>query len=99
MNTPRRRFLQTVAGAAALGLPYLPLLGELAAFGAEPPPATMRFGPDLEPIVRLIEETPREKCVAVFIDQSRRRSVCQSGVAAAPSGGLGPLLPRPANAR
>jgi len=72
MSTTRRRFLQTVAGAASLGLPNLPLLGELAAFGAEPPPATMRFGPDLEPVVRLIEETSRDKCVAVFIDQLRR---------------------------
>jgi hypothetical protein len=41
--------------------------GELAAFGAEPPPGTMRFGPDIEPIVRRIEETPRDRCVAVFI--------------------------------
>jgi hypothetical protein len=72
MNTTRRRFLQTVAGAASLGLPNLPLLCKLAAFGAEPPPATMRFGPDLEPVVRLIEETPRDNCVAVFIDQLRR---------------------------
>src|SRR6516165_4149659 len=72
MSTTRRRFLQTAAGAASLGLPNLSLLGELAAFGAEPPPATMRFGPDLEPVVRLIEDTPRDKCVAVFIDQLRR---------------------------
>src|SRR5215831_15540828 len=72
MNTTRRRFLQTVAGAASLGLPDLPLLGELAAFSAEPPPATMRFGTDLEPVVRLIEETPRNRGVAVFIDQLRR---------------------------
>ena len=43
MSTTRRRFLQTVAGAASLGLLNLPLLGELAAFGAEPPPATMRY--------------------------------------------------------
>ena len=72
MNTTRRRFLQTVAGAASLGLPNVPHLGELAAFAAEPPPATMRFGPDIEPIVRLIEETPRDRCVDVFIDQLRR---------------------------
>ena len=72
MSTTRRRFLQTVASAAALGLPNVPLLGELAAFGAEPPPATVRFGPDIEPVVRLIDETPRDKCVAVFIDQLRR---------------------------
>ena len=71
MNTTRRRFLQTVASAASLGLPNVPILGELAAFGAEPPPDTMRFGRDIEPIVRLIEETPRDRCVAVFIDQLR----------------------------
>jgi hypothetical protein len=72
MKSTRRRFLQTVASAASLGLPNLPLLGELAVFGAEPPPATLRFGADLEPVVRLIEETPRDKCVAVFLDQLRR---------------------------
>src|SRR5262245_18972737 len=72
MNTARRRFLQTVGSAASLGLPNVRLLGELAAFGAEPPPATVRFGPDLEPIVRLIDETPRDRCVAVFIDRLRR---------------------------
>jgi hypothetical protein len=44
----------------------------LAAFAAAPPPATIRFGPDIEPIVRLIEETPRDRCVAVFLDQLRR---------------------------
>jgi hypothetical protein len=72
MNTTRRRFLQTMASAASLTLPKMPLLGELAAFAAEPPPATMRFGPDIEPIVRLIEDTPRDKCPAVFLDQLRR---------------------------
>src|SRR5262249_23557036 len=71
MNTARRQFLQTAVSAASLGLPNVPLLGELAAFGAEPPPATVRFGPDLEPIVRLLDETPRDRCVAVFIDQLR----------------------------
>src|SRR5262245_60386031 len=71
MDTTRRRFLQTIAGAGALGLPGLPFLGALAAFGAEPPPATVRFGPDIEPIVRLIEDTPRDRCVAAFIDQLR----------------------------
>src|SRR5262249_34852916 len=72
MNTTRRRFLQTLAGAASLGLPNVPLLGELAAFGAEAPPATVRFGADIEPGVRLIDETPRDRCVAVFLDQLRR---------------------------
>jgi hypothetical protein len=49
-----------------------PRLGGLTALAAERPPDKVRFGKDLEPIVRLIEETPRERCVAVFIDQLRR---------------------------
>lgn len=49
-----------------------PALCGLAAFGAEPLPEKIRFGPDLEPIVRLIEETPREQCVPVFVDELRR---------------------------
>src|SRR5262249_41771545 len=72
MDTTRRRFLQTVAGATAVTAVPLPFLGELAVFGAEPPPATVRFGRDIEPIVRLIDATPRDRCVAVFIDQLRR---------------------------
>src|SRR6476646_2577975 len=72
MNTTRRRFLQVVAGTASLNLADVPSLAGLAAFAAEPPPDKVRFGPDIEPIVRLIEETPRDRCVAVFIDQLRR---------------------------
>jgi hypothetical protein len=72
MNHTRRRFLQGVAGTASLGLADVPGLGGLTAFAAERPPDKVRFGKDIEPIVRLIEETPRERCVAVFIDQLRR---------------------------
>src|SRR5262245_47932758 len=72
MNTTRRRFLQTAAGTATLCLADGPVLCGLAAFGAEPPPEKIHFGPDLEPIVRLIEETPREKCVRVFVEELRR---------------------------
>lgn len=72
MGTTRRRFLQTVSGAASLCLADRPLLSGLAAFGADPPPERIRFGPDLEPIVRLIEETPREQCVRVFVAELRR---------------------------
>jgi hypothetical protein len=49
-----------------------PSLFGLAAFGAEPPPEQVRFGPDLEPIVQLIEETPREQCVRVFVAELQR---------------------------
>ena len=72
MTTTRRRFLQKVGGTASLGLVDVSCLRGLAAFDAEPPPDIVHFGPEIEPIVRLIEETPRERCVPVFIDQLRR---------------------------
>src|SRR5262245_3335144 len=76
MQSPSRRsFLQvaTTAGAS-LGLGHwtglLPLT-PATADEAKLTPDLVRFGPDLEPVVRLIEETPREKCVAVMIEQLR----------------------------
>jgi hypothetical protein len=44
----------------------------LAALGGESPPEKIRFGPDLEPVVRLMEETPRDQCVRVFLNELRR---------------------------
>ena len=72
MNTTRRRFLQTAAGTASMCLADTAALDGLAAFGAAPPPQQVRFGPDLEPIVRLMEETPREQCVRVFVRELQR---------------------------
>ena len=51
MKTARRRFLQTVAGTASLGLVDVSWLRGLASFGAEPPPDKVQFSPDLEPLV------------------------------------------------
>lgn len=72
MSTTRRRFLQSSAGAATACLTDGSSLCGLAAFGADPPPEKVRFGPDLEPVVRLIEETPREQCVRVFLAELKR---------------------------
>src|SRR5262245_49107800 len=72
MGATRRRFLKTVTGTATLFLADGPSLFSLAALGAQAPPERVRFGPDLEPIVRLIEETPREQCVRVFVAELRR---------------------------
>jgi hypothetical protein len=70
----RRRFLGTVGAGAALGLRDLTELLALSPMPADEGKATpdkLRFGPDLEPLVRLIEETPREKCVAALAEQLR----------------------------
>jgi hypothetical protein len=72
----RRRFLQTAAAAgASLGLSewagLLPL-GPANADEARVTPGLVRFSPEIEPVVRLIEETPQEKCIAVMVEQLRK---------------------------
>jgi hypothetical protein len=69
MVTGRRQFLQA-AGTASLCLVDPQALRGLAAFGAEAP-EKIRFGPDLEPVVQLMEETRREDGVRVFVDELR----------------------------
>jgi hypothetical protein len=76
MQPTRRHFLHAAATSGAmLGL------GDLSAFRhlarAEPPEAKgrdwqVRYGADIEPIVRLIEETPTPKCTEVMLAQLRR---------------------------
>src|SRR5437870_6090351 len=74
MQTARRRFLKTIAGTAWLAWADVTALRGLRAFADEDSavPTTVRFGPDIEPIVRLIEDTPRSDCVRVLIEQLRK---------------------------
>jgi hypothetical protein len=64
----RRRFLTAAAVGSLAGISSIP---RARGREAEPVAEPIRFGPDLEPIVRLIEETPRRKCVAVLAGQLR----------------------------
>src|SRR5262245_38271892 len=72
----RRHFLQTAATAgAAFGLgnfAALCPLGPANADEAKVTPDLVRFGPEIEPVVRLIEETPEDKCVAAVVEQLRK---------------------------
>jgi hypothetical protein len=36
------------------------------------PSDLVRFRPDIEPVVRLIEETPRDPCVAAMVGQLKK---------------------------
>ena len=67
----RRHLFQTAAGAATMCFADRALFGPLAAL-ADETPGRVIFGQDLEPIVRLIEETPREAMVRTFVDELRR---------------------------
>jgi hypothetical protein len=70
----RREFLQSAAAGAVLGLSdlraFLPL-SPANADDAKVTPELVRLSGDIEPIVRLIEETPRDKCLPVMVEQLR----------------------------
>ena len=72
MSRSRRQLLQAAAGAMTMCLTEASPFAGLPALGAEQVPERLRFGPELEPLVRLIEETPREECVRVFVAELRR---------------------------
>jgi hypothetical protein len=64
-------------GCAAMGIGNWAALLPLSPANAQQATVTedlVRFGPDIEPIVKLIEETPREKCVAMLVEQFRKGS-------------------------
>src|SRR5262245_15535207 len=72
----RRLFLQAAATAGTVfGLGDLAALGPLGPASADEArvtPDLVRFGPDMEPVVRLVEETPEDRCVAVMVEQLRK---------------------------
>lgn len=65
MPTDRRRFLQSAAAGGALfglgDLGFLPRLRPVSAEEAKLDPKVVRLLPEIEPMVRLIEDTPRER--------------------------------------
>src|SRR6516225_7485588 len=72
----RRQFLQgaaTTGAAFGLGdLAALAPLGPAKADEAKVTPDLVRFSPEIEPVVRLIEQTPRDKCIAVMVEQLKK---------------------------
>lgn len=60
VNHPRRRFLtQTVGSLSSVSL--LPGLGEVSRAGMSLDDGVVKFQPEVEPLVRLIEDTPRSR--------------------------------------
>lgn len=75
-HNSRRHFLRNAAATGtALGLGDFAALGPLGTANADEArvtPELVRFSPDIEPVVRLIEETPQDSCVAAMVEQLRR---------------------------
>jgi hypothetical protein len=95
----RREFLQSSAGAGMLlGCATPAALAALApqvTSEARVNPDLVRFTPDVEPIVRLIEETPREKCFEMMVEQLRRGLPYRNFLAALFLAGIRDVNPHP----
>lgn len=67
----RRDAIRGLAAAGALASGGFGEFGSSAAAEQGPETDTVRFGPDIEPLVRLIEDTPREDCIEVVAARVR----------------------------
>ena len=99
---PRRRFfLQTgISGAAAavLSLHELGFLRQLPAVSAADarlPADAVKFAPEIEPLVRLLEETPRERVSETFAEKIRGGTSYREVLAALLLAGVRNVQPRP----
>jgi hypothetical protein len=99
-STTRRQFLQTAAvGGALLSLADFELLRGLPRVGADearPNPRTVAFRPEIEPLVRLLEETPRSELLERVAARIRAGATYTDVLAALLLAGIRNVQPRPA---
>src|SRR5436190_1040300 len=97
--TTRRGFLKTSTMTGALvgfgHLGFLSKLPRVAAAEAQLDPAIVRFGPEMEPLVRLLEETPRERLLEEVAARIHRGLSYREVLAALLLAGVRNIQPRP----
>ncbi len=95
----RRRFLQiTAAGGALLGLGDLAFLSKLPPVSADDArldPKLVRLDPDIEPLVRVLEETPRDRLLEEVAARIRKGVTYREVLAALLLAGVRNVEPRP----
>jgi hypothetical protein len=98
-RTTRRHFLQTAAtGATLLGLENLSFLSRLrpvSAAEARLDPKLVRLGPEIEPLVRLLEDTPRDRLLEEVAYRIRKGTTYREVLAALLLAGVRNVQPRP----
>jgi hypothetical protein len=98
-STTRRQFLRTTAaGGAILGLGDLAFLSGLprvTAAEAKPDPNVVRLHDEIEPLVRLVEETPRERLLEEVAQRIRKGLSYREVLAALQLAGVRNVQPRP----
>src|SRR6184192_2144360 len=97
--TTRRHFLKTAAGTGALiglgDLGFLSQLRPVSAVEARLDPDIVRFRPDIEPLVRLLEDTPRERLLEEVAARIKRGLSYRDLLAALLLAGVRNIQPRP----
>ncbi len=92
----RRTFLQAAAGAAALGdLRFLSRLPAVSAAESRGLSSKVQFRPEIEPLVRLMEETPRDRVIEEVALRVRRGTSYTDVLAALLLAGVRNIQPRP----
>jgi hypothetical protein len=99
MRTDRRRFLQTTAAGGALAglgdLGFLSRLRPVSADEAKLDPKIVRLQPEIEPIVRILEDTPRERLLEEVAGRIHKGLSYQEVLAALLLAGVRNIQPRP----
>ena len=96
---PRRSFLKTAAATGAfLGLGNLGLLSRLprvSAAEAKLDPKFVQFSPEIEPLVRLLENTPRDRLLEEVAARIQRGVTYREVLTALQLAGVRNIQPRP----
>ncbi|MDO8545542.1 MAG: hypothetical protein Q7S40_34295 [Opitutaceae bacterium] len=96
---PRRSFLKSTATAGAmLGLGdfgFLTSLPTVSAAEAEIDPRSVRFRPEIEPLVRLLEDTPRERLLEEVAARIKRGTSYRDVLTALLLAGVRNIKPHP----
>jgi hypothetical protein len=99
LNFPRRRLLQSgMAAGAWMTLGDLGFLGKLRPVSAEEArldPGTVRLDPSIDPVVKLLEETPRERLLEEVADRIRHGLSYRELLAGLLLAGVKNVEPRP----
>src|SRR6266853_1603433 len=98
LSNRRQFFKSSVATAACLGLGdlgFLSRLPQVSAGEAALSPNVVRFGPEIEPLVRLLEDTPRERLLEEVASRIRRGLTYREVLTALLLAGVRNIQPRP----
>jgi hypothetical protein len=91
----RRRFLELAAAGALSGPGFLSRLPPVSAKDARLDPGRVRLRPEIEPLVRLLEDAPRDRVLEEVAAKVRRGLAYPEVVAALLLAGVRNIQPRP----